>query len=206
MSIVVPEAIRLGEPTLEIVRDGVPLGRAAWNTASPVDPGAHVVEVRAKGKKPARIELSIASGRVSEIVVPVLESAPAPREPAAVVSPAGSELRTTHEGAAMRTTGVVVGSIGLAAIGTGIYFGARALTLSNRAQSECPSGTSCTSEALEHNADASSSARISNVAVIGGAVMLGGGVLVYLLAPRAKTTVVPYAGATGGGAVLTSSF
>jgi len=202
----VPEAIRLGEPTLEIIRDGVPLGRAAWNTASPVDPGAHVVEVRAKGKKPAHIELAVASGRVSELVVPVLEPAPAPREAAPVVGPPSGPEPRAGEGTAMRTTGVVVGSIGLAAIGAGVYFGARALTLSNRAQAECPSGTSCASEALEHNADASSAARISNVAVIGGAVMLGGGVLVYLLAPRAKTTVVPYAGATGGGAMVTSSF
>ena len=36
---------------LEISRDGVALPKAVWNTALPIDPGEHALEVSAPGKK-----------------------------------------------------------------------------------------------------------------------------------------------------------
>src|SRR5260221_419371 len=36
---------------LDIKKDGAPVGRALWGTAIPVDPGSHLVEVSAPGKK-----------------------------------------------------------------------------------------------------------------------------------------------------------
>ncbi len=214
MAIVVPPTVRAAEPALEIVRDGIVLGRAAWGTASPVDAGTHVVEARAPGKKTARIEVTLASGRVSEVVVPPLEAvrvdaAPAPPiakfVAAAVASPEAPAARS-ESGDAMRTMGLVVGGLGVVAIGTGVYFGARALGRSGRANDLCPLGRGCSAEALAANDDAKSFATTSNVAIIGGVAATTAGVLFYLVAPRAKTVVTPYASANGAGAALTSSF
>src|SRR5262249_7541698 len=75
-------AAGLGAP-----RDGALLAAAAWGAPAPVDPGKHVIEARAAGKKPwsTTVEVS-AGGALVRVEVPALEDlavAPAPPPPTA---------------------------------------------------------------------------------------------------------------------------
>jgi hypothetical protein len=65
-----PEA---DDPQLELWLDGLKIGRAAAGTPTPVDPGRHVVEARAPGKKPWSESVEV--GAVSDlktVTVPAL--------------------------------------------------------------------------------------------------------------------------------------
>jgi hypothetical protein len=46
-------------PDLEVRRDGTKVPREAWGTAFPVDPGSHVVEARAPGRKPETVTVAV---------------------------------------------------------------------------------------------------------------------------------------------------
>lgn len=51
LTIEIPKAVA-ELPGLEVTRDGAPVGKELWGTPIPVDPGDHIVNVRAPGKKP----------------------------------------------------------------------------------------------------------------------------------------------------------
>lgn len=207
VAIVVPAATAAGAPSLEIVRDGKPLGRAAWGTASPVDPGAHVVEARAPGKKPVRIDVTATRGRIVDVVIPALEDASAEASSPASGGSESASGGTRSPGRPLRIAGIGLGAAGLVAIGVGGYFGVRAIGLSHDAQGACATD-GCSPEALRTNDEARSAARIANFTVAGGAVALGGGILLYVLAPKAasRTVVTPYAGPGAAGASLNTTF
>jgi hypothetical protein len=212
VAIVVPDATSAGAPGLEIVRDGSVLGRAAWGTASPLEPGAHTVVARAPGKKSVRVEVTAMRGRTVDVVIPALDDAASRAEnPHAAENPGSGSTSAndaqTSAGRPLRITGVALGGAGLAAIGVGAYFGLRAVSLSRDAEAGCASD-GCAPDALRTNDQAKSAARVANFTVMGGAAALGGGVLLYLLAPKTttRTALVPYGGVGSAGASLSTTF
>lgn len=75
LSIQVPAAADL--PNLEIKRDGGVVGRAAWGSAIPVDPGDHLIEAAAPGKMHWKQSVVVGANAESKVVVmPALEDAP----------------------------------------------------------------------------------------------------------------------------------
>ena len=204
VAVVVPEATAKGAPGVEIARDGNVLDRAAWGAASPVDPGAHIVTANAPGKKPVRLEVVAARGRTVEVVVSALEDERGGTAPVELrVAPPTEVVSDTPRstGKIMRITGVTLGAVGVVAIGIGGYFGLRAVSLSNEARSECDDA-GCSAESLQKNDDARSAAQIANITVVGGLAAVGGGILLYVLAPKAlqRTAISPYAGPGTAGA------
>jgi Regulator of chromosome condensation (RCC1) repeat len=208
MSIVIHDDVLDGAPVIEILRDGTSLRRAAWGAASPVDPGVRVVEARAKGKKSIRIEVRASSGALSEVVIPVLENEPEKRAETGIdAAPTAKPVAVDRPGGAtIRAAAVVIGAVGVGALGAGAYFGLRTFDLDQRAKSQCPAAVDCNPEALEANADAKAAARLANIAVFGGLLAVGGGVALYLLAPKARTTLGPYGNASAGGAIFTTVY
>ena len=74
-----------------VVRDGHPVDRVIWGTPTPIDPGKHVIEASAPGKKTWSKTVDVGKdGQSVEITVPYLESDPtsAPPSPAPIVAPA----------------------------------------------------------------------------------------------------------------------
>jgi tetratricopeptide (TPR) repeat protein len=72
-------APEVNEPELTVALDGIGIGRAALGVPTPVDPGKHVVEARAPGKKPW--STSVALGAVADtqtVTIPPLEALPRP--------------------------------------------------------------------------------------------------------------------------------
>jgi hypothetical protein len=79
-------------PGIEVKRDGVLVGNAAWGTAVPVDPGSHKVVVTAPNKQPWETSVTATEANTTRVTVPrELPNAPVA---AAVVPPAAAKPTT----------------------------------------------------------------------------------------------------------------
>lgn len=58
------------EPGMEVLRDGMSVGSASWNTAIVVDPGSHDVVASAPGKMSWRTVIDAKEGQTARVVVP----------------------------------------------------------------------------------------------------------------------------------------
>jgi serine/threonine-protein kinase len=194
---------------LEILRDGKSVPRALWGTPVPVDPGEHALEVRAPGHETFRTAFrGEGEGKTETLQLPALKRLPESADPPSGQqgSPAGAGAVSMEDapsdGSAQRTSGLVLGGLGVIGVGVGSFFGLRAIQKNKDAEESC-SGSSCSTPAgVELTNDALNAARISNVAFIAGGALLAGGVVLYLTAPKqqevARVQMVP----TVGGAQL----
>jgi hypothetical protein len=203
---------------LVIKRDGLPSGEAAWGTAVPVDGGVHLVEVSARGKQPWRQEVTILAERDARVVtVPELEAAPLVDEPTGAASANPRPEPNPSDGAArqasaLRPVGIVVGAVGIVAIGAGAVFGlsAHSADEDSRADGHCDA-TGCDATGKERRNDAFSKARLSTVSFIVGGVLATGGVVLFVLGSRqhdgrGSIGVTPVAGRDGAGLWLRGDF
>jgi hypothetical protein len=204
---------------LEVRRDQIVIGRAAWGTAVPVDPGDHTVEAHASGKQPWSTHITMGDAADTQTVtVPALSDAPVaaapvatpsedtdenkPAKPAADVPPASD----ASPGSGQRTAGIVVGSVGVALVGLGTYFGVSALSHTSSANQLCPPNAnntcapSAVANGMSEESSAKSAALVSDVMFGTAIVALGVGVVLYLTAPHAPHATPP---ATEGFVPLT---
>jgi hypothetical protein len=205
--------LSLGAPTdgLEVWLDGRVLGAATAGSALPLDPGEHVIEVRAPGKLTWRSRLQVAPGPSSTTVeVPPLAPAPAEGAAGGAMAPAGSRpaahAAAPGGGGTMRTAGWVLGGVGVVGIGVGAVFGVRAASLESDADDRCPERSCPDPASLELHDDARTSAHVSTIAFAAGVGALGAGVVLLLVAPDDETAAVGLAGAPGGGATLRARY
>ncbi len=91
LTITVPPGVA-AVPGLEVTRDGAPLPEKLWGVPQPVEPGDHLVTVRAPGKKPwegkvwaeASAKHTIAVGALEDVKAPP-PPPPPPRSPAPAI-------------------------------------------------------------------------------------------------------------------------
>jgi hypothetical protein len=191
---------------LEVKRDGVAVGMATWGTAVPVDPGSHVIEVTAMGKKPWSRSVAIRSPASRETLgVPPLEDLPADRMapwPSAEASHAGLT--------ALQQTGLVFGGLGLIGVGVGGYFGIQAIRKNNESNEHCTNDM-CDPQGKQARLEARTSGNVSTVAFIGGGTLLVGGAIMYFVGAessprRGSLRAAPMAGRSELGMVVSGSF
>jgi hypothetical protein len=186
---------------IQVTLDDVIIGRAAWSTAAPVDPGVHRVRATAPGRKVffAEVVVKADQGETLTVEVPVLElESPPPTgsdktaAPAHAPAPSRAQADTAaaatlpgHEpvGAEPSSTELVLGyglgGLGLAAVGVGTYFGMRAIWRWDDRSHECDA-TGCSQTGVDAGEDAQSAALVADVAIPAGVIMLGiGGYLLY---------------------------
>jgi hypothetical protein len=197
LTIVVPAESDL--PGLQLTRDGTEVGRAAWGSAVPVDPGERVIEASAEGREPRRVVVAIAEAESQSITIePLVEKAalpepaalpppvapPAPPRPAPAPAPPRTEQDPSSEdsGSAQRTAAYVSGGLGLVFIGVGSYFGIRAMNAWSDSNDGCPRDDACTPDGAKAARDAGTFADIATVAFGLGAVGLVAGGWLYLTA------------------------
>lgn len=192
----VPEAARA--PGLVIKVDGEAKGEPLW-AGVPVDPGTRVVEATATNKKPAVYKVKIDDEGVLQNVtiapladVPV---APAPALGPSVESSAGMEAVEEYAAnRARRTTGYVIGGIGVATLAVGVVFGVAAIVNDSSAKgcSPCVRGSSDASASDQSTDRALVFANIANVTVpLGLLGTAAGAYLVLSAGPGHKVALAP---------------
>jgi len=197
---------------LEIRRDGAVVGRALWGTAIPVDPGAHVLEASAPGKKPWQGTAQVTGDKASVVAtIPLLEDAP----PGMTTSPApasvGGDAGTSGNG--RRTLGLVVGAVGVVGLGIGTGFALSAKSKYDESIGLCSiqDKNLCTGPGVTARDQARSAGNLATVAFgVGGAALVAGAVL-FFTAPAAssetpRVAVVPAAGPGQAGLVMVGSY
>lgn len=185
--------------------DGQSLGEGSLGVPMPLDPGKHVVEATAPGKRPFSRDVTLeadsapVSLEIDELesdAPPVVEQAPAP----APVAPPPSEA----PGSGVRTAGYVLGGAGIVGIATGAYLGVLMLDRKSSAETGCI-GRYCTHEALDRFDEAKTQGLLSTLFVGAGVAALATGITLVLTAPSSSSsssaaalTVSPTAGGAPG--------
>jgi hypothetical protein len=205
---------------LVVKRDGQALGSGAWGAASPVDPGAHAIEVTAPGKVTWKGTVQVGANADAQTVkVPLLVDAPAQAAsappPSNAASTSSASSSSGDSGKTLRTTGLIVGGAGLVGLGVSGIFGLRASSLNSESNEDghCDSNNVCDSAGLEKRDDAVSAATTATVALIAGGVLTAAGVTLYLVGHskrgRTETALLqatPLPSPGGGGLLLHGSF
>lgn len=171
------------------------VGRAAWGTPLPVDPGEHHVEVTAPGREAwsksvlvapkastTRVQVPTLAGKSGETGASAKEQRRAADEAKAPEGrPVTTDASTADDApssvdAQLVAGGVVLGA-GLVVVGVGSYFGIRTIMKQDDSDPHC-ADTLCDQEGVDLRADAKKSALISNVALgVGLGAAVGGLVL-----------------------------
>jgi hypothetical protein len=178
--------VKVGAPDADLLSvsiDGAPLGRAAWGIGAPIDPGDHVIDASAPGRVPFRTTVSLAPSEAKTVDVPplVYEAKAAAKRQAPAAEPF---LATPWAATARRIAGGIALGVGAVALGTGVFFGVRTMSIWSDANANCPNDL-CNSRGESLTQNARSAARAADLAlgiaiasVSAGAVLLvsaGGG-------------------------------
>lgn len=188
---VAPEARVEG---LEILRNGAPIGYAAWGTALPVDPGDVLIEARAPKHKPWSTSLTMSLKQQETVQVPMLEVAPEqPKPPETSGSVRPVILGPPPEGfwTPSRIAGVTLAGLGAATIAVGGFIGVDALRKESESEENC-SGSICEEQRdVDLSKDALRNANIANVTIGAGALVGAVGVLLILTGGEATSSPEP---------------
>jgi hypothetical protein len=207
----------LDEPELELWLDGTPVGRAARGVATPVDPGRHVVEAKAPGKKPLRMEVEVLPNADQKtVMITQLESLPPSAQPQPMTpvsepanAPAPIRPLPVRDEVMTRPTplsvyiagGVTLGLAAAAGVTGGLYLHERSEDESKRESDR---------NAAQEHYDSARVLGVANAALWVGAV--GGAVLTTYLyvtrpeRPLPSARVLPFVSAEAAGLCATGEF
>jgi hypothetical protein len=208
-SVVIVVPSEADRPDLTVSRDATPVGRAAWGTRLPVDPGAHTIEAFAANKRALKLVLNVGpDGDVQTVTLTPLEDAPAAPSPLAspppapvTPAPALAIEPAPHQGlSTRRTIALVAAGAAVVAAGVGTFFGVKALSKHNDPAAVCMFAP-CT-QAITLNDQAKSAADASTVSFAVTLAALGGSAILWFTDPgdRASIHVTPTV-AQGGGSI-----
>jgi len=176
-------ALEVTEPVegMELLVDDQPLGRAAWTTPLPLDPGSHVIVARAPGHEDwtATVEIPAEPG-VTAQQVPALEpSATTPGTEAQAGTPPPKPAPDSDEAGTdgQWIAGWVLGGAGVVAAGVGTYFGINTFQKQGDSDDHCVD-TRCDQEGVDLRDEAMTSAHVSTTLfAVGGALVVTGVIL-----------------------------
>ncbi len=203
----------------EIAVDGETIGRAAWSTPLPLDPGEHVLTFRAPAaqkRATTRVVTVPDSAAMLRVEVPVLEAeartAPASTERAIPASAPPSPETPAPDSHTQRTIAFVAGGAGLVLLGVGTYFGVRTFSQKSDGDAHC-AGSLCDAQGLALEHDAHTSATWSTVTFGAGLALVGAGALLWLTdhsdaasSRSARVRFVPSVSARGAGGAFAVRF
>lgn len=201
---------------IEVLRDGVAIGRGEWDLPVPVDPGTHVVALVAPGKRFWETRADVpGDGRVVRVDLPPLSNLPdqaGPAEPSsqpaapppAPVAPArprpqregiAQAMPPSEDGPTLEDHGVFQRGLGWFLVGAGTvglgaaaYFGFTWNDNHNRQLSHCP-GNGCDAVGIAaQDAMRKDTKDAEAAAAVGGGTLLIG-TLVVLTAPGPRLVV-----------------
>jgi hypothetical protein len=203
-------------PGLSVYRGDEVIDPRAYGTPLPTDPGLWVVTVRRGDQELTRQEVRLVEGARVELALDleaIDRAAPAPPPATPPPKPRPEAPPPEPFWNAQRTTGLIVGAVGVAGLASfGVLEG---IAISKKADADetgsCFEGF-CTPEGARTSEDAETFAEAGQWVGIGGAVVLAVGVTLFLTAggsapaPAAqaqqRALLVPVATSDGGGLLL----
>jgi hypothetical protein len=177
----------------------VSLQQAELGSPIPVDPGEHVIEATAPGKKPWSSKIQVGSDAAKVAVdIPKLEAHGGDTAPPPVAAPATTTTTVSGPPAdkpasswsGQKTAAVVTAGAGVVGIGIGAFFGLQASSKWDDAKAACTSyPKGCDNHAADLGKTAKENATISNIGFIAGGALLAAGAVLYFTAPSKKENV-----------------
>ncbi len=219
VTVVVAESER-ALPGYAVEVDGAPLPLVSTTASFPVDPGEHVVQAKATGKRDWSGSIAVTTeGDRATITVPDLLDLPSVAPPTTEASTAVDLLappataaadrpsRRTP-GATQRRLAYAVGLVGVAVTGVGAYYGVMALDRKGEAERLCPDPTCTNEEGAGLSDEAFVNADRANVLIGGGAALVVTATVLHLTAPRprSRATVALTSAPRGLGVGLRAAF
>jgi hypothetical protein len=203
------EAVETRVPKLRMVLGGeapkgttvrcgdVELGSGNFGIALPMDPGEHVLTVRAPGRADQAFSVRLTEGQLTEVTVmpgPALQAGAAP-------VPAGGSKDGGAPSGGRRTLGFVVGGVGATGLVVGAVTGIMALGKKSTADDHCYSATrTCDQTGIDANDSGRTLGTVSTVGFAVGLVGLGLGTYLVLSSHdsgKAETALTTEVGPTG---------
>jgi len=184
------------QPGLEVRVDGTLIDSFFYESGTiALKAGPHVVEVALPNRRWSQQVVAQLGATTSVNAQLVQTNASAP------VTVRPIETPSHDPGGAQRGIGILLGGVGLAALGVGGIFGGAALAKKGDIDAAC-GGSAQTCTAAPGSMDAGRSeqqnyARLSTLGFVVGGVAVAAGVVLYLTAPHAKTSVA-VTGSLGG--------
>jgi hypothetical protein len=202
----IPKIAIAGRPAgVEVLLDGKPVPASAPTAWLGVDPGVHTLLVRAGERTCASISATLAEAEARTIDIhPVTwtclsETAPAtagdtsaPQPPPAPPSPP-PQAETPSPPAAAHTgrwAGVAIAAAGVVAVGVGGAFALSAKGSYDSVASQCNPMNYCDTSAYNTRNSARSQADVATVIMAAGGVATAGGIVLFLLDPRSRSSEV----------------
>ncbi len=174
-----------------VLREEVVLGKAALGRPLPLDPGKHVITVRAPDHEDAIVTATLAEGETKTLTVapgPVTRPAAPPRKPVEV-----------KDGSSQRTLAYVLGGVGAAGILAATVTGVMLLDSRKTVDAHCDDADRCDQEGMDAADLGRTLVPINTIAWAVGVAGLGAGTYLYLSAPSGSG---PASGARPSGAYV----
>jgi hypothetical protein len=180
LTLEVPEPVRRW-PSLAIKINGVPVAKAQWGTAVPIDGGENEIVATAPGYKPFRKTIQVAqAGAKEQMVIGPFEVEPSTGIGPGVTAP---DTPPATDGARswQRPAGIAAIAAGAAGMVIGAAFGGAAINANTQSNEHCIAGNRCdkTGFALRNDALAFGNASTGFI-VAGGALAAAGLALVII--------------------------
>ncbi|WP_170228985.1 hypothetical protein [Polyangium fumosum] len=182
---------------VEIRKDGQVLGRALWGTAVPVDPGKHVVEAQAEGKRPYRVELEVPGGEATRVTTTIPELMDAPQAP----PPPPEKPLSNSRASVHKIAGIALGGAGVVSVVAGSVLGMQAIARNGDSAAHCIEGNLCDVTGVALRSEARTRGDAATGAILAGVLAAAGGLVLYLTAPEG-TPARAGVGTVGSGAGL----
>jgi hypothetical protein len=162
-----------------------------------------VLEARADGYVPYVQRIELAPGTHAQIVLSLTPLAAKQPASAAMVGTPDSNARERPTASTAMIGPIALGTIAVTALGIGTYYGIRTFDQKRARDEDCSRGA-CTSAAVNHDADARTSATVSTVAISVGLASTAAAVTWWLLGNRRRTSTptlraAPFAGWNAAG-------
>jgi hypothetical protein len=187
---------------LVVKRDGKPVNPAEIGVPVPLDPGQHVIDASAPGRKPwsARVAFGNTASQKT-LAVPNLEPDGSAQAPVDATQPPPA---TGSNGKTQRIVGIAVGGVGVVGLALGTVFGLQAKSKNDDASSACPDPSRCSQSGIDLDKKARDAATISTIGFIAGGALLVGGAVLFFTAPASPEPAASVGvRATPGGAAMT---
>lgn len=185
---------------VKVTMDGTPLVDHLVGTAVSVDPGPHTFRFEAAGHAPVVRSIVVIEGQKDQVESITFEGAtrrleaPAPAAPTASPSPPPRGIpaqpgeAAPSTGSSVRTTGLVLGGVGLATLVAGGVFGALSVTAHASYEKNCGAtigapASACTQAGVNGEQDAATKGTVSTVLFVVGAAAVASGAVFYFMAP-----------------------